>query len=93
VGTLTISYGHLMMANCDLVTMHSVQQQGTEIQDAQRQQIVKWHETDFWTSLFSYGAFILLGGLVIFFVVRALIQRARSAKYRKGAKSNKRRRK
>ena len=93
VGTLSISYGSLLMGSCDLVAMHSVAAQGSTILDAERHEVVRWQEKDFWTTLLSYAAFILVGVLLIFFTVRALIQRARGAKYRKAAKTKKRSRK
>lgn len=83
LGSLTISYGHLTMGTCELLAMHSVAEQGSTITDAQRVDVERWQEQDFWMTLLSYGAFILLGGVVLVFVIRALIQRKRNRRFRK----------
>jgi D-alanyl-D-alanine carboxypeptidase len=93
LGTLTVYYGHLVMGNCDLVAMHAVAGQGTSIQDADRIEIVPWQEDGFWKTLLSYAAFILLGAVVLYLLIRGLINAVRNAKSRKAQRKKAKQRK
>ena len=83
LGTLTISYGNLMMGTCDLVAMHSVAGQGSIVTEEERQDVTSWQEENFWKNFFSYGAFILLGIVILIFLFRAIAQGVRNAQARK----------
>lgn len=88
MGTLTVFYGELMIGTCDLVTMHAVDAYGNSITDAQRRDVVRWQEGGFWAKLLGVAAFILLGVIVLFFLIRAVIRRARNARHRSIAKNH-----
>ena len=83
VGELTISYGPIVVGNCDLVTMHAVAEQGSTLADAPRQEITNWHEDSVWKSLVRYAVFILLGASLIYILARAAIRGIRNKKSRR----------
>lgn len=83
LGSLTISYGNLMLGSCELLAMHAVAAQGSSITDAGRLEVNRQEDADFWKQLLSYAAFILLGILILVALISMLVRSVRNAKIRK----------
>ena len=82
LGTLTISYGNLIMGSCDLLAMNAVAGQGSTITDADRLDISHQEEESIWKQLLSYAAFILLGIVILVALISAVVRAVRNARIR-----------
>ena len=82
LGTLTISYGNLVMGTCELLAMNAVAAENTTITDAQRLEVTSQEETSIWKQLLSYAAFILIGILILVALITAIVRGLRNAKIR-----------
>lgn len=82
MGTITISYGDLMVGQCDLLAMNSVEPAGTTITDAERMDVVTTDPNARWKQWVRYGLVILAALLVVGVVIYMLIRGLRNAKIR-----------
>lgn len=93
MGTLTISYGNLIVGSCDLLAMNGVAPMDSTISDAQRLDVDRGETESIWKQLLSYAAFILLGVIVLILLIKWLIRWIRNAKIRKEQRTKARKRK
>lgn len=93
LGSITISYGYLIMGSCDLLAMHSVAAQGTSITPSQRVEVDRQEKASLWKQLIVYAAFILLGILAVVALISTLVRAVRNAKIRKEQRRRARNRK
>lgn len=93
LGSITISYGYLIMGSCDLLAMHPVAAQGTSITPSQRVEVDRQEKTSIWKQLIVYAAFILLGILAVVAMISTLVRAVRNAKIRKQQRRRARNRK
>lgn len=93
MGSLTISYGNLIMGTCDLLAMNAVSASDTVITDAERLEVDRQQEDDLWKQLLSYAAFILLGIIILIILINWVVRWIRNAKIRKEQRRKARKRK
>lgn len=94
LGTLTIRYGGLVMGTCDLLAVAAVAGEGTQIQDAQRQEIVDDQEDEQWKTILGWVAILLLVLGAVVLVLIGLIRglRARRLRFQQRRRAKKRKR-
>lgn len=94
LGTLTIRYDGLVMGACDLLAVAAVAGEGTQIQNAERLEIVVDQRSEQWKNLLTGVALILLAlGVVVLAVLvicRALKARKIRSHQRRRARNRKR---
>ena len=93
LGSITITYGYLIMGSCDLLAMHTVEKQGTSITQADRLEVEGRGEGDQWKAWIGYGALIALCLLILTAVISTVVRAVRSAKIRKEQRRKARKRK
>ncbi len=93
LGSVTITYGYLIMGSCDLLAMHGVAAQGTTITPAQRHEVTRQEKSDMLKQLLGYGALIVLGILILAVLISMLVRGVRNARIRKEQRRKARRRK
>ena len=93
MGTLTISYGNLLMGSCDLLAMNSVFAQGSNVIDTHRQNANNTVEDPAWKRWFGYGMMVILLALILTAVVTTLVRVVRNAKLRRQQRRRARNRK
>ena len=93
MGTITISYGNLIMGTCDLLAMHAVHMQGNSIIEADRLPVLKEETQIPWKTWLGYGVLVLIAVLGVAVVVSILLRLVRNMKLRKEQRRRARKRK
>ncbi len=83
LGSITITYGYLIMGSCDLLAMHSVAEEGSAITQVIRLEVGKQGVADLWKQWIGYGALVLLGILILVALSSAVVRAVRNARIRK----------
>lgn len=82
MGSLTISYGNMILGNCDLLAMSAVASAGTTITQAHRLDVAEGEQTPLWKQLLTYGFVAVLVLLILLLVIYILIRALRDGKVR-----------
>lgn len=82
LGNLIISYAGMVMGQCDLLAMTDVAVQGTDIQQADRNDAQAQQGDSLWSTVLSYAAFILLGLVALVALISLLVRALRNSKIR-----------
>lgn len=93
LGSLQISYGDMFLGSCDLLAMHDVVSEGSQIQTGDRIDVIHTDQPDPYKELMILGALVLTAGFVVFLLIKLVIRWVRNADIRRMQRKRARNRK